>query len=74
MKGSIQGFFTDSKRTGSNISVTLVMTDSAGVVTTNSALSTKNVYTIKLMRRIKGFSFTSASAIPYGSISSTVSI
>jgi hypothetical protein len=74
MKSSIQGFFTNSKRTGSNISVSLVMTDSAGVITTNSALSKKNVYTVKLMKRIKGFSFTSATVLPYGSISSTVTI
>ena len=50
------------------------MYDAAGVVTTTSNLSKKYVYTIKLIRRITGFSFTTASALPIGTITSTIQI
>ena len=74
MKYALNGFFNPGARTGSSISVALEMTDSAGVVTTNASLSKKNVYTIKLTRRITGFSFTTATVVTYGTISSTVTV
>ena len=74
MKTALNGFFNPGARTGSSISVALEMTDSAGVVTTNASLSKKNVYTIKLTRRITGFSFTTATVVTYGTISSTVTV
>jgi len=48
LRDLLNNFFNEGARTGSNINVSLVMTDSAGAVTTNAALSKKNVYTIKL--------------------------
>ena len=50
------------------------MYDAQGVVTTDSSLSKKNIYTVKLMRRIEGFSFTQAIIATYGTISSTVTV
>ena len=67
-------FFASNKRAHSHIAVTLVMYDAAGVVTSDSNLAKKYVYTIKLIRRITGFSFSTASALPIGTITSTVQI
>jgi hypothetical protein len=74
MRDAILDFFSNGGRAGSNILVTLVMYDSADVVTTNTALSKKNVYTIKLCRRITGFSFTSATVVTYGTIAPVVTV
>lgn len=70
----IWNFFADSKRAWSHITVTLAMFDADGVVTSNSALAKKYVYTTKLIRRITGYSFTTATALPIGTISSTIEI
>ena len=70
----IWNFFADSKRAGSHISVTLVMFDADGVVTTNSALAVKYVYTTKLQRRITGYSFNYALALPIGKCISAIVI
>lgn len=67
---AIRQFFTDGNRASSNIHVTRAMLDADGVVTTDAAAAKKYVYTVKLIRRITGTSFTTASALPIGSISS----
>jgi hypothetical protein len=74
MRDRLWDFFASNKRAHSHIAVTLVMYDAAGVVTTTSNLAKKYVYTIKLIRRITGFSFTTASALPIGTITSTIQI
>jgi hypothetical protein len=74
MRAAILDFFSNGKRAGSNILVTLVMTDSNGVVTTDTALSKKNVYTIKLCKRITGLSFTSATVVTYGAIAPVITV
>lgn len=63
MKWALYGFFSASTRTASDISVTLVMYDGSNVVTTNAALAKKYIYTVKLMKRITGFSFTKATVL-----------
>ena len=50
------------------------MYDAANQITLIAANSKKNVYTIKLTKRIKGVSFISFESIPYGSITSSVQI
>jgi hypothetical protein len=52
MRGVLFPYY--SKYFKSNIDVILVMYDKAGVVTTDSKLRTKSVYTIKLLRMING--------------------
>ena len=74
MKNYLKGFFSNDGRTGCDITVTLVMTDAAGTVTTTAADSKKNVYTVKLSKLIVDTSFTSFSIAPWGVISSTIDI
>lgn len=50
------------------------MYNSANLVTTIAADATKYIYTVKLMRRINGFSFSSVVAAPVGTIPSTVTV
>lgn len=52
MRGSLYPYY--SKYFKSNIDVTLVMYDSAGVETADAKLRTKSVYTIKLLKMIGG--------------------
>ena len=54
--------------------VNLDMYDSANVKTTVVANAKKYVYTIILMKRINGVSFSSYTVVPYGSITSTVTV
>ena len=54
--------------------VDLAMYDSANVITTVAANAKKYIYTISLMKRITGVSFSSYSVVPYGSITSTVTV
>jgi hypothetical protein len=70
----IDNFFSRSATVSSGISVTLVMYDVNNVVTTVSANSKKNVYTIKLTRRITGFSFTAANVYPVGTITPKITV
>jgi hypothetical protein len=74
MRDYLNPFFSSHLRANSGISVKLEMYDQAGVLTTTSNLAKKYVYTIRLMRRITGFSFTTASALPIGAITSTIQI
>ena len=74
LKYKIGGFFSSNTRTSSDISVSLVMYDAANAVTTSTASAKKYVYTIKLKRRITGFSFTAATVYPVGTITSTVTV
>lgn len=71
---AIRGFFSASNRANSNISVTLEMYDAANALTTVTASATKYVYVVKLMKRITGFSFSSVTAAPVGTITSTVTV
>lgn len=48
------------------------MYDANGAVTTSAALSKKNVYTVKLAKMITGYSFTTATVTPVGTITSQV--
>ena len=50
------------------------MKDSTGATTTTSANSVQNVYTILLKKRINGYSFTSYNVVPFGSITSKITI
>lgn len=50
------------------------MYDSTGAVTSDATKAKKYVYTITLMKRITGFSFTSFAILPYGSISSVITV
>ena len=70
----IGSFFADGNRAGSPISVTLTMFDKDEVVTTNSALAVKYVYTTTLQRRITGYSFNYALALPIGKCISAIAI
>lgn len=70
----LDNFFSRSATVSSGISVTLVMYDVNNVVTTVSANSKKNVYTIKLTRRITGFSFTAANVYPVGTITPKITV
>lgn len=74
LKYIIAGFFSAWSRAGSDITVSLTMYDVNGVITTNLVDATKYVYTTKLKKRISGFSFTSATAYPVGTITSSISI
>jgi hypothetical protein len=51
---NVDGFF--QKEWGSNTKTTLVMYDAQGQVTEDSDLSVTNVYTVKMLRLINGFS------------------
>ena len=75
MKWALYGFFADWQRAGSDITVTLAMFDAKGLATTVVANATKYVYTVILMRRISGYSFTKATVSPVGdTFTSVVSI
>jgi hypothetical protein len=74
MRNKLYGFFSANTRTSSDISVSLTMYDASGAVTTTSSAATKYVYTIKLKKRITGFSFSTGAAYPIGTIASTVTI
>jgi len=74
LRDHLNQFFASHLRANSPVSVKLEMYDQAGVLTTTSNLAKKYVYTIRLMRRITGFSFTTASALPIGTITSTIQI
>jgi len=50
------------------------MYDGSNAVTSDSASATKYIYTIKLKRRITGYSFSTGAAYPIGTITSQVSI
>lgn len=50
------------------------MYDSNGDVTTTTSSATKYVYTVKLVKRIDGYSFTAATVLPVGTISSTITL
>jgi hypothetical protein len=72
MNSALAGYF--SKYFGSGLFVVLTMYDSAGVVTTVTANSKKNVYTITLDRRISEASFTTSSVTPYGAITPKITV
>ena len=72
MKSAISGYF--SKYFGTDLYVTLTMYDSAGVVTTVTANSKKNVYSVQLAKRISEASFTLFSVTPYGAITPKITV
>lgn len=74
MRDQLYPFFAASIRTYSDIVVNLIKYDSAGAVTTDNTKAQKYIYTIYLLKRIKGSSFTSAKVVTYGTISSTVTV
>jgi hypothetical protein len=74
MRTALQPFFAAATRTSSDIAVSRVMYDSSNSVTTTASAATKYIYTIKLKKRITGFSFSTATVSPIGTITSTVSV
>jgi hypothetical protein len=74
MRLSLIAFFNYPTRVDSDISVSRTIYDAAGLVTTSTSSAKKYVYTIKLKKRINGYSFTTATVYPVGTISSTVTV
>jgi hypothetical protein len=74
MRSALIGFYNNGARANSNISVARTMLDASDVLTTDTAAAKKYVYTIKVIRRITGTSFSTASALPIGTISSTITV
>jgi hypothetical protein len=74
LESRLNAFFNSSARAGSVCKVTRTMYDANGAVTTTTASAKKYVYTIKLVKRIDGFSFTAATVLPVGTITSTVTV
>ena len=70
----IRGFFTDGNRAGSEIDVVRTMQDKDGKDTTDSGAATKYTYTVRLWKRIDGYSFTAYNTATFGNIASTIKI
>ena len=74
LRTELYNYFSANSRTGSDIGVNLVMYDAANAVTTVAANAKKYIYTIKLVKRITGSSFTTATVATLGTISSTITV